>query len=135
MTLASRRLVLVLAVCMSAVTLAACGDDTPPAGPSNLVDTPLVGTWQGPVGGTAGESILTLSLRADSTMSVDSDSPAYKHLDGVWTVSGTQLTATGDNGGGLTVTFLASVSRPLQRLSGTWSASNGTHGTFDTVKQ
>lgn len=135
MTLARRSLRLVSAVCVSVITLAACGDDTPPAGVDNPVDTPLVGTWQGRVGGTFGETILTLVLRPDSTMSGDSEAAAYGHIEGVWTVSGTQFTATALEGGAVTVTMLASLSRPIRRLSGTWTANNGSHGTFDTVKQ
>jgi hypothetical protein len=142
MTLGRRSLRLVSAVCVSVIALAACGDDTPPAAPINPKDTPLVGTWQGPVGGTWGESTVTLVLNSDSTLTADTDyqgssGGVYReHLEGVWTVSGSQFTGTGygDNGG-LVVTFLAGLSRPTLRLSGTWSASNGSHGTFDTVKQ
>ena len=135
MTLVRRSLVLVFALCLPVVTLSACGDDPPPAGVVNPVDTPLVGTWQGRVDGTFGQTVLTLVLRPDSTLSGDSEAEAYGHIEGVWTVSGTQFTATALEGGSVTVTMLASLSRPTLRLSGTWTANNGSHGTFDTVKQ
>jgi hypothetical protein len=137
MTLGIRRLALVFAACVPILALAACGDDTPPAAPIDPVDTPLVGTWQGPVNGTWGEASVTFVLKADSTLTADIEYPVTSvHLDGAWTVSGSQFTATGtgDNGG-LIVTFVASVSRPTLRLSGTWSENTGPHGSFDTVKQ
>ena len=148
MTLGIRRLALVLAVCVPAIALAACGDDTPPAAPIDPTETPLVGTWQGPVGGTWGEATVTLVLKPDSTLTTDTDYQGtsgggyHEHLEGVWTVSGSQFTGTayGDNGG-YVVTFLASLSRSTLRLSGTWSASDASqtldlaNGTFDTVKQ
>src|SRR5215208_2028139 len=142
MTLAIRRLALVFAVvCMPVIALAACEDDTPPGAPIDPVDRPLVGTWQGPVDGTWGGSTVTFVLKSDSTLTADTDYPGssgggyHEHLEGVWTVSGSQFTGTGygDNGGTV-VTFLAGLSRPTLRLSGTWSANNGSHGSFDTVK-
>jgi len=143
MTVASRRLALALALCVPAVSLVACGDDTPPAAPVEPTDRPLVGTWQGPGDGPYyGEATVTLVLEADgsdSTMAADLYYPARPttvHVEGVWTVSGTQFTATGygDNGG-LVMTFIAGLGRPTVRLSGAWSDNNGLHGTFDTIKQ
>ncbi len=60
----------------------------------------LAGTWKGSVdGGTApnsyGFSVATTVLRADSTFTSEAENPLYCKLDGGWSVSGGQYTATG----------------------------------------
>jgi hypothetical protein len=143
MTLASRRLALALALCVPAVSLVACGDDTPPAAPVEPTDRPLVGTWQGPGDGPYyGEATVTLVLEADgsdSTMAADLYYPARPttvHVEGVWTVSGTQFTATGHDCIGNPMTIAAPASR--SHLVGTWIVGDGTdpaeRGWFDVSK-
>lgn len=95
-------------------------------------DMELVGPWKGDVQGPYGGSVLTLRLRADSTMSADNDSPKYSRFDGVWTVRDGRFTATGSPRDGVVVTLVANA--PFVRLRGTWT-SNGSSGTFDLAKR
>jgi hypothetical protein len=112
--------------------MAACASaDHPTAAPYSR-DTELVGMWVGPVSGPHGGSVLTLRLRADSTMVADNQNPRYSRLDGVWTVRDGCFTATGSPGNGVVVTLVADA--PFVRLRGTWT-SNGSSGTFDLAKR
>ena len=95
-------------------------------------DTALVGLWKGDVRGPYGGSVLTLRLRADSTMSADNDNPKYSRFDGVWTVRDGCFTATGSPSDGVVVTLVANA--PFVRLRGTWT-SNASSGTFDLAKR
>ena len=95
-------------------------------------DTELVGMWQGPMEGPMGASVLTLRLKADSTMTVDNSNTLYRHLDGVWTVSANRFVATGTPGDGVIVTLVAN--GPFAWLCGTWS-SGGYSGSFDLSKR
>ena len=79
-----------------------------------------------------GASVLTLRLKADSTMTVDNSNANYRHLDGVWAVSGNRFVATGTPGDGVIVTLVAN--GPFVWLRGTWS-SNGSNGSFDLSKR
>jgi hypothetical protein len=121
-----------------AVMLAACGDSGPPTGiipcVISCVDTStLAGTWKGTVDGTGGRSGLTTILNADSTYSGQGEIPFYCKVTGKWTVSGGQFTSTGTECGGAIVTSVAPVAS--LRLTGTWSANNGSSGTFTVAKQ
>ena len=95
-------------------------------------DTELVGLWKGDVSGPYGGSVLTLRLRADSTMSADNENPKYSRFDGVWTVREERFTATGSPSEGVVVTLVANA--PFVRLRGTWTSS-GSSGTFDLAKR
>jgi hypothetical protein len=95
-------------------------------------DTGLVGLWKGDVRGPYGGSVLTLRLRADSTMSADNENPKYSRFDGVWTVRDGCFTATGSPSDGVVVTLVANA--PFVRLRGTWT-SNASSGTFDLAKR
>ena len=95
-------------------------------------DTALVGLWKGDVTGPYGGSVLTLRLRADSTMSADNENPNYGRFDGVWTVRDDRFTATGSPSEGVVVTLVANA--PFVRLRGTWT-SNRSSGTFDLAKR
>ena len=95
-------------------------------------DTSLVGLWKGEVQGPYGGSVLTLRLRADSTMSADNENPKYSRFDGVWTVRDGCFTATGSPSDGVVVTLVANA--PFVRLRGTWT-SNMSSGTFDLAKR
>ena len=95
-------------------------------------DTALVGLWKGDVRGPYGGSVLTLRLRADSTMSADNENPKYSRFDGVWTVRDGCFTATGSPSDGVVVTLVANA--PFVRLRGTWT-SNASSGTFDLAKR
>ena len=95
-------------------------------------DTELVGLWKGDVSGPYGGSVLTLRLRADSTMSADTENPRYSRFDGVWMVREGRFTATGSPSEGVAVTLVANA--PFVRLRGTWT-SNGSSGTFDLAKR
>ena len=95
-------------------------------------DMELVGLWKGDVSGPYGGSVLTLRLRADSTMSADNENPKYSHFDGVWTVRDECFTATGSPSEGVVVKLVANA--PFVRLRGTW-ASNVSSGTFDLAKR
>jgi hypothetical protein len=83
--------------------------------------------------GTYGRTVLTLRLQTDSTIATDTEDPRYSRLEGTWTVSGTQFTATVDDGGGVLVTLIASA--PFVHLTGSWNANNGSSGTFDLAKR
>ena len=96
------------------------------------VDTALVGLWKGEVSGPHGGSVLTLRVRADSTISADNENPKYSRFDGVWTVRDGCFTARGIPREGVVVTLVASA--PFVRLRGTWT-SNGSSGTFDLAKR
>lgn len=120
------------------VMLAACGDSGPPTGtgPSVTPDTStLAGTWKGTLEGTGGFSVITHRLNADSTFTGEAENPAYcGKVNGTWTVSGGQYTATGhDTCFGVIVTSVAPVAS--LRLTGTWSSSTGWSGTFTVAKQ
>jgi hypothetical protein len=95
-------------------------------------DPELVGLWKGDVSGPYGGSVLTLRLRADSTMSADNENPRYSRFDGVWTVRDDRLIATGSPSEGVVVTLVANA--PFVRLRGTWT-SNGSSGIFDLAKR
>jgi hypothetical protein len=112
-------------------TLAACANPDPPTAVIRR-DTELVGMWKGPMGGTYGSSVLTLVLRADSTMAADNENANYSHIDGVWTMSDRRFSATASPGYGVVVTLVAFA--PFVHLIGTWT-SNGASGSFDLSKR
>jgi hypothetical protein len=112
-------------------TMPACVSTDHPTAVINE-DTELVGLWRGDVRGPYGGSVLTLRLRADSTMSADNDNPKYSRFDGVWTVHDGRFTATGNPSDGVVVTLVANA--PFVRLRGTWT-SNASSGTFDLAKR
>lgn len=114
------------------VTSPACANTDPPTSVIVRRDTELVGMWQGFVTGPYGGSVLTLRLRADSTMSADNENPKYSRFDGVWTVRDSCFTATGSPSKGVVVTLVANA--PFARLRGTWT-SNASSGTFDLAKR
>ena len=82
--------------------------------------------------GPWGNSVLTLRVRADSTMTVDNENKNYSRLEGVWTISGDRFVATGTPGYGVIVTLVAPV--PVVHLTGTWT-SRGASGSFDLAKR
>lgn len=112
-------------------TMPACASTE---GPTAVIheDTSLVGLWKGEVRGPYRGSVLTLRLRADSTMSADNENPKYTRFDGVWTVRDGCFTATGSPSDGVVVTLVANA--PFVRLRGTWT-SNASSGTFDLAKR
>jgi hypothetical protein len=112
-------------------TIPACASADHPTAVVNE-DTELVGLWKGDVRGPYGGSVLTLRLRADSTMSADNENPKYSRFDGVWTVRDGCFTATGSPSDGVVVTLVANA--PFVRLRGTWT-SNASNGTFDLAKR
>jgi hypothetical protein len=112
-------------------TIPACASADHPTAVVNE-DTELVGLWKGDVRGPYGGSVLTLRLRADSTMSADNENPKYSRFDGVWTVRDGCFTATGSPSDGVVVTLVANA--PFVRLRGTWT-SNASSGTFDLAKR
>jgi hypothetical protein len=112
-------------------TLAACAKSDPPTAVI-VEDTGLVGVWKGPMGSRWGSSVMTLQLRADSTMAVDNENPGYRHIDGVWTMCDRRFTATATPGDGIVVTLVAAA--PFVHLIGTWT-SNGSSGSFDLAKR
>ena len=114
-----------------AVTTSACDDSDHPTAVITA-DTELVGLWKGDVSGPYGGSVLTLRLRADSTMSADNENPNYRRFDGVWTVRNDCFIATGSPSEGVVVTLVANA--PFVRLRGTWT-SNRSSGTFDLAKR
>ena len=113
-------------------TLSACGGTDGPTVVGITRDTALVGLWKGEVNGPYGGSVLTLRLRADSTMSADNENPRYSRFDGVWTVHDGCFTATGSPSKGVVVTLVANA--PFVRLRGTWTSS-ASSGTFDLAKR
>ena len=125
------RLTLVGQLVAHVAALPACADAHVPTAVIRE-DTELVGLWRGPVEGPWGGSVLTLRLRADSTMTADNENPRYRQLDGVWTVSGNCLVVRGTPGDGIVVTLVANA--PFVHLKGTWSSS-GAGGTFDLAKR
>ena len=120
----------VIMAALVATTQACAGADRPTAVMNE--DTELVGLWKGDVQGPYGGSVLTLRLRADSTMSADNENPRYSRFDGVWTVSDGRFTAAGSPSDGVVVTLVANA--PFVRLRGTWT-SNASSGTFDLAKR
>jgi hypothetical protein len=121
------------AMCLvaSLSTLAACATSDPPSAVV-VEDRELVGMWKGPVRGPYGGSVLTLRLRADSTLAADNENPRYSHFDGVWTVRGGRFIAAGTPEEGVEVTLVAVA--PFVRLAGKWT-SNASTGTFDLAKR
>lgn len=111
--------------------LAACAKSDPPTAVM-VEDTPLVGIWKGPMGSSWGSSVMTLHLRADSTMAADNENTGYRHIDGVWTMCDGRFTATASTGDGVVVTLVAVA--PFVHLIGTWT-SNGSTGSFDLSKR
>ena len=112
-------------------TLPACANTESPT--ANIVeDTELVGMWHGSVTGPYGGSVLTLRVRADSTMSADNENPKYTRFDGVWTLRDSCFFASGSPSEGVVVTLVAKP--PFVRLKGTWT-SNQSSGTFDLAKR
>ena len=122
---------IVLAVDLVVATLGGCADLAETTAVIRE-DTELVGLWRGPVDGPWGASVLTLRLRADSTMTADNENARYRRLDGTWTVSANRFLATGTPGDGVIVTLVANA--PFVHLKGTWS-SNGVSGSFDLAKR
>ena len=112
-------------------TIPACASADRPTAVVNE-DTELVGLWKGDVTGPYGGSVLTLRLRADSTMSADNENPKYSRFDGVWTVRDGRFFATGCPSDGVVVTLVANA--PFVRLRGTWT-SKASSGTFDLAKR
>ena len=123
--------VAIVLVTALAATIPACASSDRPTAAINE-DTELVGLWKGNVSGPYGGSVLTLRLRADSTMSADNENPKYTRFDGVWTVRAGRFTATGSPSDGVVVTLVAYA--PFVRLRGTWT-SNASSGTFDLAKR
>ena len=118
----------------SAMMLAACGDSGPTGSARVTPDTStLAGTWKGSVNGSGGYSALTTVLNADSTMSGEGTIDFYCKATGTWTVSGGKYTSVARACAGIIITSVAPVTK--LNLTGTWTASNGTSGTFTVVKQ
>jgi hypothetical protein len=113
------------------LTTPACGSTDRPTAVIRG-DTELVGLWKGDVTGPYGGSVLTLRLRADSTMSAENENLRYSRFDGVWTVHEGRFIATGSPSEGVVVTLVANA--PFVRLRGTWT-SNWSSGTFDLAKR
>ena len=122
----------------SAVVLAGCGDSGSLTGivpryytgPDTLT---MAGTWKGSVDGSFPYSLFTMRLNVDSTMSGEADDPLYCKVTGGWTISDGRFTATSRACDVFVVTFVAPVDK--QRLTGTWSSSRGSSGTFTVAKQ
>jgi hypothetical protein len=118
------------------VMLTGCGDSGPPTGigPSVTPDTStLAGTWKGSVDGSYGFSVMTMFLKADSSLTMEAEKPEYCKVSGTWSVSSVGFTSTGRDCTGTIVSTLAPVNG--LRLTGTWSASSGRSGTFTVAKQ
>ena len=129
---ATRYAVMTTILAALVATSSACASTDPPTSVIVKRDTELVGMWQGFVTGPYGGSVLTLRLRADSTMSADNENPKYSRFDGVWTVRDSCFIATGSPSTGVVVTLVAKA--PFVRLRGTW-ASSASSGTFDLAKR
>jgi hypothetical protein len=140
--LASAGLVVLHVACGGGDSSSPTGPAAPsaPAAPSSsptslgTVDASMVGTWVGPMDGSGGPATHTLVLRADGTMRASGSIAFYNPpANGNWGVSGAQFRASGVSGPGLTLTFEATVAG--NTMSGTWTGSNGTAGTFSGTKQ
>lgn len=117
-----------------AVMPAACRDSGALTGIGTTPDTStMAGTWRGSVDGSFPYSVFTMRLNADSTMSGEAEDPLYCKVAGRWTVSGGRFTSTGRACDVIIVTFVAPVDKLL--LTGTWSSSGGSSGTFTVAKQ
>ena len=95
-------------------------------------DTELIGLWRGPMRGPWGNSVLTLRLHADSSLTADNEDTRYSRINGVWTVSDRCFTASASTADSVVVTLVAFA--PFVHLTGTWT-SNGRSGTFDLAKR
>ena len=131
-----RRWTVLASVMLSAnAAVAACGGSDP----LNPIELPapdtstFAGTWKGSVSGSYGYSVTALFLKADSTMTWESENPLYCRLTGTWTVSGARFMTTGRD----CTNTLITAEAPLDklRLTGPWSASSGRSGTFTVAKQ
>ena len=91
----------------------------------------LEGAWVGLADGSGGPSTVTMILNADSTMTVWGNTEFYHQLSGSWSISGSQFLATATDGT-LTVTYSGAITDNV--ISGTWSGSNQTSGTFSTIR-
>jgi hypothetical protein len=125
------RALLIVGLMVHAAMLSACREPDRVTGLTRE-DTELVGLWWGPMVGPWGNSMMSLRLFADSTMTVDNENKGYRHLDGTWTVSENRFVATGTPGDGVIVTLIAKA--PFVNLEGTWT-SNGASGTFNLSKR
>ena len=122
------------------VTLSGCGGSGATAPAERTVDTSTpVGTWIGSLDGgeganSYGPSELTMTLKADSTLTVKTTNPKYCALGiTIWRVTGGNFTASGRDCDNVVVTFAAPVT--ALRLTGTWTASSGRAGGFSVAKQ
>lgn len=128
------RVLVAVALAVPPMMLAGCGDSGPTGAARVGPDTStLAGTWKGTVNGSGGPAALTTILNADSTMSGEGTIAFYCKATGTWTVSGGQYKSVGRACGGTIITSVAPVAK-LQ-LTGTWTGSNGTSGTFAVIKQ
>ncbi|MBC7788557.1 MAG: hypothetical protein H7Z74_01315 [Anaerolineae bacterium] len=128
------RVLAVVVLSVPAVMLVACGDEPIRILPDLKVDTTtFAGRWEGVVSGSGGDASLVMTLNADSTYSGEGGNPFYCNVIGTWTVSGGQFTSTGRACNAAIVTSVAPSNKT--RLTGTWSATNGTSGTFNVAKQ
>jgi hypothetical protein len=128
------RLLVVVVLWAPAAMVSACGDATRSTGIGMSPDTStLAGVWRGSVNGTFPYSLFTMRLNPDSTMSGEADDPLYCEVSGRWTVTGSRFRATTLGCDLYTIIFDSPVDR--QRLTGTWSSSHGSSGTFTVDKR
>lgn len=136
MTPITRRLASLVVAALAVASLTSCGDDgnsPDTGGPGTPSFAELVGTWTGTARSeTAGIADMTWTLRADSTMTAESNSPSYPTIQGRWKIEGDQFIgiATVNT---ITVTQTARAGR--RSMSGTWNSTNGAAGTFSVAKQ
>ena len=132
------RVVAAVALAALIVPLPACSgaasSDGPPTAPARPGNSSLVGKWEGTGKSSHGAGLFGITLNADSTMSVESTSTEapdvllFCSIDGTWTVSNGQFTGTGRDCTRIVVRFVAPVTADV--LTGEWSASDETAGTF-----
>lgn len=102
--------------------------------PTGNIDPELVGNWVGEVDGSFGKADMTMTLRANGTVSTEGSTALYCPVDGKWEVAGTEFKVTGkDDCDGSSVNFLSKADKTS--MKGTWNASSGNNGTFSIVKQ
>lgn len=134
MSLPMRRISTLGATALAIACLAACGKDEPTVGgaPPTATFAEMVGTWTGEVHGSAGNDVLTMTLRADSTISQHGNTSAYPPIEGRWRVDGDNFVSVSTTAG-TEVTQVARSSKA--QISGQWSSTNGASGTFTVTKQ
>lgn len=100
-----------------------------------IIDSRLVGTWNGTVEGSLGTAKVIFTLQMNGEIIAETDSQILCPFQGFWWVSNKKFTASGEDECNGTAIELLGNGASSTEISGNWTANNGNSGTFSMTKQ